>query len=196
MNFFLKSKLRKDGIYNIMRKFGIVTSIHIPKESRNTSNSRMNVFVEYMTFREAEKALRELNNCSNSGLDIQVEFARTKQTFQQNNEHADQAQDCDDTNNNHEKSQKSLKTEEKKVAVHMPITVKFQEYFSDDVFEKVTRFEYSKPLTKQISLKHQEELKKLALKSKGTYDEKNVSIKIMYAVDLALIFLKFFTELL
>ncbi|KAG5680745.1 hypothetical protein PVAND_010234 [Polypedilum vanderplanki] len=171
-------KLTKNGIYNVMKTFGNVTEVFIPK-NRYLSSGRMMAFVEYKTFSEAEKALRELNSISNTGLKIEAEFAnlrnRDKKCDSPELAVSPSIETNDQSVNHDNNNDRNFEKVEDQPKVF--IKVNFHEYNNDDKFEKMTNFEYKKPALTKMQLKAQNELKEQALNSMGTYDpKKNIFI--------------------
>jgi RNA recognition motif-containing protein len=152
----------------LMRTFGhLVGNVDMVKNSKTPTSEKVLAFVEYKTFSEAERAMRELNSLSNTGLNVHAEFAYDRRQAQKKNVLQDPERESSSSNNNNPELIEDIE-------VHVPITVKFREHIVDENFEKVTYFEYKKlPLTR-AQLQAKAEMKKLAMASKGKYDEQKV----------------------
>lgn len=146
-----------------MKQFGRVVSIYVPFDL-SKKNSRIFAFVEYSTFKEAEKAIREINSSKKDGFDIVANFAHTK--VEQKvcpTENVPQLPACI----------QSKKIVEKEVQ-QVPISINLESFKFDDIIEKVSFFEYMGPIDANDN--EQKYLMKYAGESKGEYDEEKVSI--------------------
>ncbi|XP_070509829.1 protein vreteno-like [Chironomus tepperi] len=152
--------LKKNAIHNIMKQFGRVVSIFVPCDLGKKS-SRVFAFVEYSTFKEAEKAIREINSSKKDGLDIVADFAHTKA----------QPKLCQAEN----VPQLAPRVENKEIAEEevpkASIFINLDSFKFDDSTEKVSQFEYKGPITADLNDREQKYLKKCAEKSLGDYDE-------------------------
>lgn len=148
-----------------MKQFGRVVSIFVPFDLSKKS-SRIFAFVEYSTFKEAEKAIREINSSKKDGLDIVADFAHSKV----------ESKVCLTENVPQLPARMQSKKIVEEEVQQVPISINLDSFKFGDFIEKVSFFEYKGPNDANLDDNEQKYLMKYAKQSKGEYDEEKVSI--------------------
>lgn len=135
-----------------MKQFGTVKSIEFPFSSQGFC------FVEYDSFKEAEKVLREINSQENSGLSFRAEFANEKCGARC----PEPEIECP--------AQAESESEEEVETVHV-MSVDLTRFQEEDPFEKVSFFHYDGPVIVDMDNPQMNTIKNNAAKSLGKYNE-------------------------
>ena len=155
-----------------MKQFGHVVSIDIPYNNLTVKKSRIFAFVEYSTFKEAEKAIREINSSKKDGqIDIRAEFARAKNEPDLSDSHSENVPQMSLPVPNNEKAEEIPQAQ---------ISVNLNYSKLSDSTEKVSQFEFKGPIAADPNDPEIIYLKKCAEKSLGEYNEEEVSINYVF----------------